>query len=368
MRDDTSTTPGSPIIHQLPLYVRQLPYILCGGLLLYFGRSLLIPIAFAILISFILYPICAWLERKGTGRAMAIVISVGLLVLLGLSLATLLFYQVFHFIHEWPVIQSKLSESVHNLSEAMVSLWGISKEQQSDWISKLSEQSGGNILSMIRSTVTSSASSITLLVLIPVYSVLILYSRNYWMNILYRLFRKEKQEKLKGILHHTITTYHEFIKGMTIVYLVVGILNSIGLLLLGVPHAILFGFIASILTFIPYLGIMIGSLLPITMAWITYDSIWYPVAIVGIFGFVQYLEANVIFPVAVGKRLNVNTLAILVAIFAGEILWGVAGMVLFIPFLGIAKFIADQDPEWKTVAMILGTEDNPKAALPNEIK
>jgi predicted PurR-regulated permease PerM len=285
-------------------------------------------------------------------------LSLGLLVILGVLLATLLVYQVFQFIQEWPVIQSKLGESIHNVSESLVSWWGISKETQSQWITKLSEQSGGNILSVIKGAVIRSASSITLLVLIPVYSVLILYSRNYWMNILFRLFRTEKQEKLKAILHHTITTYHEFIKGMSIVYLVVGVLNSIGLLLLGVPHAILFGFIASILTFIPYLGIMIGSLLPITMAWITYDSIWYPVAIVGIFGLVQYLEANVIFPIAVGKRLNVNTLAILVAIFAGEILWGVAGMVLFIPFLGIAKFIADQDPKWKTVALLLGTSEH----------
>jgi predicted PurR-regulated permease PerM len=155
----------------------------------------------------------------------------------------------------------------------------------------------------------------------------------------------------------TIKTYYEFIKGMAIVYVAVGSLNSVGLLLLGVPHAILFGFIASILTFIPYVGIIVGSLLPITMAWITYDSIWYPLGIVGVFAFVQYLEANIIFPVAVSNRLNVNTLVMLVAIFAGGIVWGMAGMILFVPFAGIAKLIADHNPKWKTISMILGTHN-----------
>jgi predicted PurR-regulated permease PerM len=129
-------------------------------------------------------------------------------------------------------------------------------------------------------------------------------------------------------------------------------------LLLGVPHAILFGFIASILTFIPYIGIIVGSLLPITMAWITYDSIWYPVSIVAIFTVVQYLEANVIFPVAVSSRLNVNTLIMLLAIFVGGLLWGVTGMILFVPFVGIAKLIADHNPKWKTISMILGVDNS----------
>ena len=124
---------------------------------------------------------------------------------------------------------------------------------------------------------------------------------------------------------------------MAIVYLVVGILNSIGLLLLGIPHAILFGFIAAVLTFIPYFGIMVGSLLPITVAWVTYNSIWYPIGIIAVFAVVQYLEANVIFPLAVSNRLNVNALVMLVAIFAGGVLWGSPACIFLFLLWGIAK-------------------------------
>lgn len=331
------------------------PYVLAGALILYFGRNIFVPIAFALLISFVLYPICAWLERKGFGKGLSIAISVGLLIISGLLVTLLLVFQVIQFAGEWPLIQDKLGVSARELSDTLVKLWGISKDEQSKWLTKISDESGAGILSVIRTGLISSASSLTLLALIPVYTALILFYRRYWLEILYRFVRESEKSTVLSILTHTIKTYYDFIKGMAIVYLIVGILNSIGLLLLGVPHAILFGFIASMLTFIPYLGILVGALLPMTMAWITYDSIWYPLGIAGIFTFVQYLEANVIFPIAVGKRLNVNTLAILVAIFAGELLWGMAGMILFIPFLGIVKFIADQNPKWKTVSLMLGT-------------
>ncbi|MCI0752076.1 MAG: AI-2E family transporter, partial [Flammeovirgaceae bacterium] len=157
------------------------------------------------------------------------------------------------------------------------------------------------------------------------------------------------------MLSLTIDSYYNFIKGMGIVYLAVAVLNSIGLLALDIPHAILFGVIASILTFIPYIGILVGSLLPITIAWATYDSIWYPIGIVGIFSFVQYLEANIIFPWAVSYRLNVNTFIILIAIFVGATLWGVIGMVLFVPFVGIIKLVADHHPDLKDISMLLST-------------
>lgn len=345
-----------PILIYDSEFLKWTQYLVFGSAILYFGRDLFIPLSFAVLISFVLYPVCRWLEAKGAGRLSAIIISLTALILLGLLIFALLVSQFISFLDEWPNLQSKLVQSFNELSEFLTSALGIPLDDQKNILSKLSDQSGGNILQMLKSTISASAFSLVLLVLIPVYAVLILYYRVYWMKVLSRIFPEERQEGLREIISLTIKAYYNFIKGMAVVYLVVGALNSIGLLLLGVPHAILFGFIASVLTFIPYIGIIVGSLLPITMAWITYDSIWYPVGIIGIFTFVQYLEANVIFPLAVSSRLNVNTLVMLLAIFAGGILWGVAGMILFVPFIGIAKLIADHNPKWKTASMILGVE------------
>jgi predicted PurR-regulated permease PerM len=141
---------------------------------------------------------------------------------------------------------------------------------------------------------------------------------------------------------------------MALVYLIVGILNSVGLLLLGVPHAFVFGFLTAIMTFIPYIGIIVAALLPISYAWITYNSVWYPLGVIAIFTFVQYIEANMLFPWAVGQKLQLNTLITLVVIVVGGILWGAAGMILFIPFAAILKLIADRMEGWESLAKLMG--------------
>jgi predicted PurR-regulated permease PerM len=344
-----------PIVSGDSLFLGALRYIVYGGVILFFGKSIFIPVSFALLISFVLYPVCRWLEDRGFHAVTAIVLCLTGLMLLGVTLVGLLVYQFAEFLEEWPVIHTNVTTSLTELGKWIETL-GLSLQEQEAWLSRLSEQSGGGIVNVIGRMLSVSASSVVLLILIPVYTALILYHRRYWMKILARIFPNARVEDLRHMIMLTIETYYRFIKGMAVVYLVVGVLNSAGLLLLGVPHAILFGFIASILTFIPYVGIMVGSLLPMAMAWLTYDSVWYPLGVAGVFVFVQYLEANIIFPVAVSRRLNVNTLVMLAAMFAGGILWGVAGMILFVPFIGIAKLLADHNARWKTLSMILGTE------------
>ena len=340
------------------MFIQGLQIAVYGSLILYFGRTLFVPLSFALLISFVLYPVCHWLERKGFGRMTAIVLSITGLMLAALLIVFLLINQFFGFVEEWPLISDKLVVAINEFRLFLENSWGFSMAAQNRVLASITEQSGSAIVQVLRHLFSASAFSLVMLILVPVYAVLILYYRKTWMLVLTRIFSSEKKEKLHEMIALTIQSYYSFIKGMAIVYLIVGVLNSVGLLLLGVPHAILFGFIVAVLTFIPYVGIIIGSLLPIAMAWITFDSVWYPLGVVAIFTFVQYLEANIIFPLAVSRKLNVNTLIMLLAIFAGGILWGMAGMILFVPFVGIARLIAGHNPRWKTLALILGAKED----------
>jgi predicted PurR-regulated permease PerM len=333
-------------------------YIIYGSLILYFGRDVFIPLGYAVLISFVLYPACAWMEQKGIGRMTAVLINLLLLSVVLIGLATLLVQQFLLFVKEWPALQEKVLVVVADAGRFLTTFFGVSETYQTKLMTRLTDEMTGGTFSFIREAISFSAFTAVTLVLVPVYTVLLLFYRHHWVKVLYRIFPAERNENTREILGLTIQAYFSFIKGMGIVYLVVGILNSAGLFLLGVPHPVLFGFIASVLTFVPYVGIIIGSLLPIAMAWTTYDSVWYAVGVVGVFTFVQYLEANVIFPIAVSNRLKVNTLVVLIAIFVGGILWGVSGMILFVPFVGIAKLIADHNHRLKTLSMLLGTQDN----------
>jgi predicted PurR-regulated permease PerM len=332
-------------------------YMVFGSVVLYFGRTLFIPLAFAVLISFVLYPVCLWLERKGLRKIPSILMSITLIILLLIAALALMVYQFSVFLQEWPVIQVKLTEAMNDLSTYFAESLALSKTQQKIWVTHIGTSSLARIPEMLRQFLLASAANLVLLVIIPVFAALILYYRHILVEGLFKLFPKQNKFRIQNILLLTIKSYYNFIKGMLVVYVIVGILNSVGLLIIGVPHAIFFGFVAAILTFIPYIGIVVGALLPMAMAWITFNSIWYAAGVMLIFAFVQYLEANIIFPLAVSNRLNVNALATLITIIAGGIVWGVSGMILFVPFLAILKLIADNypHPHLKAISVLIGT-------------
>jgi len=333
--------------------IQPLQLLVLVSLILYFGRILFIPLSFAVLISFLLYPVCRWLEGKGIPKSAAI--AVGLLmitVMIGLLVA-LLVSQFNQFRDNWPSLSGRFNETIEQFSAAIAERFGFSRENQLEWLKK----SSGNVVTIIGSTLFNSGSALVVAIIIPVYSALILYHRGLLTRLLVERFPAESRPRVMGVLSKVITTYYNFIKGMLVVYLIVGLLNSIGLLLLGIQQAFLFGFIASILTFIPYVGIMIASLLPITVALLTKDSVWYPAGVVMVFAVVQYLEANVIFPMAVSSRLKISTLVTVVVMFAGGILWGAAGMILFIPFAAIAKLIVDEVDPGGPLSKLLGNDD-----------
>ena len=321
--------------------------------LLYAGRSVFIPLSFALLIACILYPVCKWLEMRGFSSVAAIGMSMTLLVVGAAALVALLVWQIAGFSSEWAQLQVKISEAWIQLSFWLNDTLHITLSEQQHWLASVQSNYGNEVLPLLKTTAGNVSIMIVLLILIPIIAALILYERKRLMGVLHALLPHVQQTELRTILNETITAYYQFIKGMLVVYVCVGILNSVGLLLLGVPHAILFGCIAAVLTFIPYVGIMIGASLPIVVSWITFDSIYYPMGVVAIFTFVQYLEANVIFPWAVSSKLNVNTLMTIVAILAGGVLWGSSGMILFVPFLGILKLIADRMPGWEPLALLL---------------
>lgn len=328
--------------------------IVAGGVILYFGSPLFIPLSFALLISFAVYPVCKKLEQKGVPSMVAIIVCVLMVVLFFAAILALLFQQLLSFSAEWIPLKDKLMQSLTQGRGYLNEHFNITEERQEEWMKNMLVGSSGGVISFLKGLVYASGVSAILLLIIPVYSVLLLYYRRILTEALYGLFPTAQRMVVKEILAETIHQYHNFIKGMIIVYLVVGILNTIGLMLLGIDHALLFGFIASILTFIPYVGIMVASLLPIAISWLTYDSAWYPVGVILMFTVVQYLEANIIYPVAVGNRLHLNTLVIFIAIILGGILWGAAGMILFIPFVAILKLIADHTKGWETISKLLG--------------
>ncbi len=321
--------------------------------LLYFGQSLFVPMCFGLLIAMVLYPVCKWLEERIQNRTLAISICLAILIIVFAALLLLLIWQLNLFRRDLPGIIHKITPLITLLQNALQERLSIPPDTQQEWLHSILVNISGNAAQFLKNTLNTTASTLFALFLIPIYTALFLYHRNTFVRFLHKIINKKYKITLDTILKETINTYYNYIKGMLLVYIIVGVLNSIGLLALGIEHAVLFGMLTAFMTIIPYIGIIVSAALPVSLAFIATDSLWYPIGVITVFSFVQYLEANVIFPKVVGTQLNVSTWATLVAIIAGGIIWGVSGMILFIPFAAILKIVTDHVRDLEALNILL---------------
>lgn len=334
-------------------YTIVLLFIVLLSFILYQGRFLFIPLGFALMICFMYYPIGIWVERK-SGRNMAI----GFALLLQLIAGFLLYH----------LIASTLTLLYQSITSSQDEIWnfgvqvltffenlvGVDAEKQRDITQYFYQNLLQQTVPFLQQTISISAGTIAMVLIIPVFVSLIFYYRELLVRFVLMIVPESQVTGFKETINETTSTYFKFAKGMALVYLIVGCLNSIGFLAIGLPNAIYFGVLASLLTFFPYIGILMGGLAAVIVALTTFNSIWYPVGVVLVLGVVQYLEANVIFPMVVGHQLKLNTLATLIAMFLGGIVWGGAGLILFVPFAAILKILSDRVQGLKSLSVLLG--------------
>jgi predicted PurR-regulated permease PerM len=145
---------------------------------------------------------------------------------------------------------------------------------------------------------------------------------------------------------------------MMVIILILGFVNSIGLWIIGIDNPFLFGFLAGILAIIPYIGTNIGAVITVLYAVMTYDSAWMPITIAIFFWFISLIESNFLSPKIVGGNLRVNVLASILSIIIGASIWGIAGMILFLPFAAMLKVVCENYEELKPVALLMGEHNS----------
>jgi putative heme transporter len=311
-------------------------------------RSIIIPLAFAALFALVLNPISQRIERK-TGRILAITIVLfGALFLLGL-LVWFIIGQLKGLVQSLPGIEEKFFSGVLNVNEFISEQFNISTDEQTTMMAD-----GLKNLSVYMADVLYSTSYLLyFFIQVPIYIFLFLLYREKFREF-FLAFNADAELKWKKDIDGVVRGY---ISGLTIVVLIAGALNSIGLLLLGIEHAIFFGFFSGALTLIPYVGITIGATLPALLALVTKDSAWYAVGVVAVHAGVQFLEGNFITPKITGSKISVNALAAILALLIGNLVLGIAGMILAVPAVGILKILLANSTSLKPFVILL--EDKP---------
>lgn len=316
-------------------------------------KDFLIPLAYGFLLAVIVYPVCNNLEKMKWPKTLAISFSL-LLILMIIGFVVFVGVIQLQIINkELPSLMWRIEQFFPAIQKWLKRSFGLSVMQQNMFVNAVEK----DILSLVASALPGFFSFMVNMllnfVIIPLYTVLILYYRKMLVEFTGSLIMRKHNDDFLKIVSETIHMYFNYIKGMAGVYLTVGILNSIGLLILGVNYAVVFGMVTALMTIIPYVGIIISSLLPIAMIWAETNNILYPLGVIAVFSIVQYLEANLIFPYIVGKQIGINMFISIIAIILGGVIWGLSGMVLFLPFIAIAKIVFSHYEGLKAINKLL---------------
>ena len=337
--------------------VRLAAILICVVVIVFIAAKLqvvFVPIIFSSIFSVMLYPLVCRLEKWGFSKALAAALA----VMVGSLTCGLLIYflasQISSLNDQGPQLMEKLDLAIKKMQLHVSSHYGINKSQQSEQVQHQIDNLADNGARIITGAIALMVSFVTDVMLIPLYVFFLLYFRSFFLDFFHRVFSSADRGMIDEIFSKMYSIIQSWLAGVMVVMGIVGTLNTIGLVLLGIPYAALFGFLAALLLLIPYVGITIGAILPAIMALITKDSYWYAVGVVLVFWFIQVLEGNLITPYVVGSKISLNPLVSILALILFGNLWGLSGLILALPTTAMCKVIFDTVPGMKPFGFLIG--------------
>ncbi|MBD1396226.1 AI-2E family transporter [Pontibacter sp. JH31] len=348
-------------------FVKRLTFWLLFLVLLVFvlveAREFLYPLVIALLFSYLLYPIVKRMENWGVPRILANIVTIVMTVALFAGLLILLYKQLSVFLTDFPDLKDKALLNIDRLQVMIDQKLGDNNHANERWLRMQVSNFFDLIGSAIAEVLLATTSTLTKLALIPVYMFLMLYYRNKFEAFILRAVSPYRKEKTKAIIDELSQVTIRYMGGVVIVILILCFINSIGLLLIGVEYAILLGVISAFINFIPYFGTLIGGAIPLFYTLIVQGDPQKTLAVLLFFLVVQFTENNILTPNITGSRVNINPMFTILSIIVGGMIWGLPGMFVAVPLLGMFKIYCDFNERMNSYSYLLGTEGTEEHAL-----
>lgn len=348
---------------------------------LYWAQEILIPVALAILLAFLLSPLVTLLERRGLPQAPAIIMVVLLAfsVLGSIGWATTL--QVGHLINELPRYQSNIQHKIADLE-------GVG---QLEWFRRLQQTLGASIGGAHQEShvpadqqapvpvVVQPTASVALQNLPTIVGTLLKPVAAASLVVVLVIFMLAGRRELRNRLIHiigysslSITTkaleeagqrVSRYLLMQTVVNFSFGLLIGAGLFLIGLPYAILWGFLAGVLRFIPYVGIWLAAILPVVLSLAVFAGWLWPFAILALFLALEFCINMLVEPRVYGASSGVSEVALLIAVAFWTWLWGPVGLVLATPLTVCLVVIGKYFPRLEAIVVLMGNRPVMESSL-----
>ena len=313
-------------------------------ILAYLLMPILTPFVMAFILAYISNPLVERLQKTGLSRSLAVSLVFGLLVLIALGLVLVMIpviqKQILKLAHKLPIYADTLQftllpwlELKLGLDFSALDLTTLRKTILANW------QDVGGWMGRIVAKVSQSGLQIfgllASLVLLPLITFYLMRDWHVLMARIDGLIAPGYRARITRFATESDHVLGAFLKGQLLVMLALTIIYSAGLSIIGLDMAILLGIIAGLVSFVPYLGFIVGIVLAGIAVMMQFNDYSMLLAVLAVFGIGQLLESFVLTPYMVGDRLGLHPVAVIFAIMAGGELFGFVGILIALPVAAI---------------------------------
>lgn len=310
----------------------------------YLIRSILLPFVLGLLIAYFLDPAARWMEKKGYSRTTATSLLIigffGVGVVAVAALSPVLYDQIMAFVKAAPEYVRKGKEFIApQIDKVMSGLRGTPVATNSqEVLSNASESALGYAKTILMGIFTSGANFfnlITLLLLTPVVAFYLLRDWQRFITEVDELLPRESADTIREQMGEIDRTIAGYLRGQVNVCLILAAFYMVTLGLTGLNYGVLIGLVSGLITFIPFVGAMLGFVVAMAIALFQFDELWRIAAVAIVYGLGQMLEGNFLVPKLVGDKVGLHPVWVIFGMLAGGVLFGFVGVLLAVPISAI---------------------------------
>jgi predicted PurR-regulated permease PerM/CheY-like chemotaxis protein len=337
------------------------------------AQDVLMPLALAFLFAFLLSPVVAWLERHGLGRAVSVVITTFVAFALAVGLLFVVVNQFVGLVEDLPSYRDNLVHKIRSVSGAASGELERGAETVRELSDELQKVAPGkpdapsiarvqivepppNAMQVLRGYLGPLARPVGTGAIVLVFVIFVLLQREDLRDRFVRLLGAQRMHTTLIALDDAAERVSRYLLMQTLINGIQGTLVAIGLYLIGVPDALMWGALTIALRFIPYLGPLLAAIGPIVVGIAYFDDWGGTLVTIALIGTLELISNNVLEPWLYGSRVGVSSLALLVATVFWTWLWGTAGLFLATPLTVCLVVMGKYIPQLEFLSIMLSDQ------------
>ncbi len=309
----------------------------------------------------LLIPLSNYLEKKGLNRIWASLICMILMISLFGGIIYLVSWQAAGISDNLREIFIRIEQMISEVQRFLAETVGISTQIQKKWIDKQTINGTNDAIVLAGSLLSYFMGIMIKSILVIVYTFLLLTSRSHLKQFILMLVPKAEFKETERIISDAGKVSQNYLLGLGMMIVMLWFMYGIAFSIIGVESAIFFAVICGLLEIVPFIGNLTGTGLTMLMVISQGGSNSMVFGVFFTYMFIQFVQTYILEPLVVGSEVNINPLFTILVLVFMEIVWGIPGMIMAIPMLGIVKIICDHVTPLKPFAFLIGktkTENN----------